>query len=172
MSFLLPLLLVVSVVVGGFGWGWLQLRRSVAAAQASLTSLRADDVERLAEECRVALRDKLRDPLPDDPAEAAALLDRLTRSPAVKDTFATPELYWRFVHPLGALLGELIRKHGKARWIDDPEQGLLLRVELPDGRELTSRPFERVLRHRLSGRPGELRAYVLFAIGQSPASPG
>ena len=71
------------------------------------------------------------------------------------------------VEPLGALAGELVRRAGQARWEDDSGgSGPVLRVTLPDGRELTARPFERVLRHRQDGRPGALRDYLLFAAGR------
>jgi hypothetical protein len=154
---------LVALVLLAFARGAYELRRSVAQVQASLLSLQPDRIEDLYKEGVERLRERLRIELPDELEAAAAQLDQLTRSPRIKEAFATPELYWRFVLPLGALVGELIRRHGKARWEHDPQGGLVLRVALPDGRELTSRPFDRVLRHRLSGRPGELKAYILFA---------
>lgn len=159
------LLGIAALVAVALARGALELRRS-AAAQASLAALRAEHVAGLAAEGKAVLRDKLQVELPPDLAGAAQQLDLLTRSPRIKDAFARPELYWHFVQPLGALVGELIREHGQARWVDDPTEGLVLKVTTPDGRELTSRPFDRVLRHRVSGQPGQLRAYVLFAAGQ------
>lgn len=153
------------LVLLAFARGTFELRRNASRARESLASLRAADVEALALEGTTTLQERLQVALPASLEAAAEQLDVLVRSPRIKDAFAQPELYWHFVRPLGALVGELIRRHGQARWVDDPEKGLLLRVTLPDGRELTAHPFERVLRHRLSGRPGELRAYVLFAAG-------
>lgn len=161
---------VLALVVMALVKGRAELRRSAAEAQASVAALRSDEIAALASEGEQVLRDKLGVTLADDLGEAARQLDVLIRSPRIKDAFARPELYWHFVRPLGALVGELIRRHGQARWVDDPEQGVLLRVTLSDGRELTSRPFDRVLRHRLSNKPGELRAYIVFAAGPAPSA--
>ena len=168
MTLLAVLGVVIAMAAIALARGALELRRSAAAVQTDVARLTSADVAALVAEGEQVLREKLDVTMPDDLAEAAQKLDTLTRSPRIKDAFAKPELYWHFVKPLGAMMGELIRRHGQARWVDDPE-GLLLRVTLRDGRELTSRPFDRVIRHRLSGKPGELRAYVLFAAG--PASP-
>jgi hypothetical protein len=168
----LTLLYLVGLLAGivglVFGLGYLQLQGSARAAEAAASRVRSDDIEALAREAATVLAERLGGPLPEGPEgleEAAARLDVLIRSPRVKDAFATPELYWRFVLPLGAALGELLRQHGQARWSDE-DSGLVLRVRLPDGQEAAVSPFARVLRHRLSGKPGELRAYVLFAAGR------
>jgi hypothetical protein len=157
------LALVIGAVI--FGAGYLQLQGSARAAEQAARRVRSADLEALGREADTVLTAQLGGPLPEGLDEAAARLDVLVRSPRVKDAFATPELYWRFVLPLGAALGELLRKHGQARWSEE-DSGLLLRVTLPDGKEAAVSPFERVLRHRLSGRPGQLRAYVLFATGR------
>lgn len=162
---------LLALVVMALAKGAVELRRSAAEAQASVAALRSDEIAALASEGEQVLRDKLGVTLADDLDEAARQLDVLIRSPRIKDAFARPELYWHFVRPLGALVGELIRRRGQARWVDDSEQGVLLRVTLSDGRELTSRPFDRVIRHRLSGKPGELRAYIVFAAaGPAPSA--
>lgn len=160
---------IVLLVLLALARGTFELRRNANLAQASIANIRAADIEALCSEGARVLRERLQVELETEPEAAAHQLDVLTRSPRIKDAFATPELYWNFIRPLGALLGEQIRRNGQARWEEDSKDGLVLRVTLDDGRELTARPFDRVLRHRLSGRPGELKSYVLFASGKMPA---
>ncbi len=155
--------LVIAAVV--FGLGYLQLQSSARAAEKAAHLLRTADIAALAAEATSVLTAQLDGPLPEDLDAAATRLDTLVRSPRVKEAFAKPELYWRFVLPLGAALGELLVKYGQAKWSDE-DNGLVLRVQLPNGQEAAVSPFDRVLRHRLSGRPGQLRAYLLFAAGR------
>lgn len=157
------LLLVVFTLLRGV----IGVRRSTDLLLASVSKLHVADIDALCSEGAQMLRERLQVELETEPEAAAHQLDVLTRSPRIKGAFATPELAWNFVRYLGAMLGEQIRRNGQARWVDDPEAGLLLRVTLKDGRELTSHPFERILKHRLSGRPGDLKRYVLFASGFS-----
>jgi hypothetical protein len=89
---------------------------------------------------------------------------------ATKRAFSRPTLHWHFVLATGAYLGELIRRHGQASWVAEAE-GPALRVVFPDGKSLTARPFDKILSHRTSGRPGQLRAYVLFAAGRPVGVP-
>lgn len=164
----LVFLLVAALI---FAVGYLQLQGSARAAGRAAKALRSADIEALGLEAERVLTEQLGGPLPEGLEEAAARLDTLVRSPRVKEAFATPDLYWRFVLPLGALLGELVRKHGQARWSEE-DSGLVLRVQLPGGQEAAVSPFDRVLRHRLSGQPGQLRAYLLFATGRPVSPPG
>jgi hypothetical protein len=64
---------------------------------------------------------------------------------------------------VGAFLGELIRRHASAEWVDDA-LGPKLVIHRPGGAEETH-PFMKAVRHHTHGRPGELGAYVMDAIG-------
>lgn len=166
------LLVLFGAAAAAFGYGYLLLRRGAAEAERSLARIRIEDVPRLTEECERVFRERLGAPLAGLDLEGACeLLERVTRSQALKRAFRRDELAWYFVQPVGAYVGELIRAHGRAVWAADPAGGVLLEVTLPEGRTLRSRPFDKVLRHRLSGQAGGLRAYIRFAAGRDPGAP-
>ena len=77
----------------------------------------------------------------------------------LKGTFERGGSYWRFVLPVGALVGEFIRIHAKGVWKQNPE-GLLMDIPVKDG-VATCYPFDKVLKQVNSGEKGDLYAFLL-----------
>ncbi len=160
MSWTLLLLVGAALLAGFLGWGAWLLRQGVGGSLQRLALLEAASIPALAEECRRTVRQRLRIDLdPRDPDGTARALDELVLSGRLRGLFKADGYEMRYAEPVGAFLGELVRRHTGGEWVVD-DDGPALVIHRPDGvREL--RPFPVVLRHHTHGRPGQLHAQVM-----------
>ena len=167
---LIGLVFVVAFLVFGF----FRITRRAADAARLLFSVQEKDIPGLVEECIRISNEKLGTRLDIKDLENSAraldfLLDPDQRA-RVKLAFAGPGHPGRFVMPLGAFLGELVRLHHPgARWIAREQGGLAM--EIPQGATtLTMHPFDKVLKHSATGSSGDLLNYLNVALGRLPAN--
>ena len=163
MSWTLLLFAAAALVAGFLGWGAFLLRRNLGSSMRRLAAVRVAAIPALAEECRRTVRERLGIDLdPRDPDAAARALDELVLTGRLRPLFKVEGYEMRFAEPAGAFLGELIRRHASAEWMED-ELGPELVVWRPEG-PVDLRPFLKAVRHHTHGSPGELHAYVMDAI--------
>jgi hypothetical protein len=145
-------------------WGFLHLRASRRQAEAEIEKIELAEIEPLARECVEVFRKKLGVQLDlDDCDDAAQKLDTAFQDRAkLKDTFAKDGFYWYFVKPVGAALGELLRRHARHEWQKLPGRPPHLEVTLPDGQSEVY-PFDKVMQQAITGDAGDIVAYVEFA---------
>jgi len=165
MSWTLLLFVAAGLLAGFLGWGAWLLRRSLGGSVERLALVEIAAIPALAEECRRTVRERLRIDLdPRKPDETARTLDELVLSGRLRPLFKADGYEMRFAEPVGALLGELVRRHAGAEWIDDP-RGPRLRIHRPGAAEEVE-PFLLALRHHTHGTTGQLHAWVMAAIGR------
>jgi hypothetical protein len=159
----IPLALVMLAVLL-LVWGLLHLRGSVAAAKRAIATVTLDRIDALARECEQGFRDKFGDTLDlaDLEASATCLSARVDESTALKAAFAKPDLYWHFVLPVGAYVGELLRVHAGAVWKVSEEGGVEMAITTADG-EVATFPFDKVIKQSTVGDRGDLYAYLTTA---------
>ncbi|HEX3149490.1 MAG TPA: hypothetical protein VHR66_15555 [Gemmataceae bacterium] len=147
-----------------FVWGLLHLRQSRRKAEAEIRLIELVDIEPLARECVDVFRRKLGINLDLNDCEDTAqkLDDAFQDRKKLKDTFARADFYWYFVKPVGACLGELLRRHAKHQWRKQTDAAPFMEVALRDGTSEVY-PFEKVIKHITVGEPGDLVAYMEFA---------
>ncbi len=155
---------ILVIVVALFTWGVVRLRRNADRLHAAMRALSVDEIPELAGQCAHVFASRLESPLDSsDPLACARALDRLVPTLPCASAFARPELQWAYVLHCGAYLGELIRMHAGARWQahDDGAPGLVMQHG-----EITIQlwPFDKILKHRMQGEPGDLAAYVRVAL--------
>jgi len=161
-------LAIVGGLVGLFAllllWGFLHLRQSRRKAEAEVERIELADIEPLARECVDVFRKKLGVKLDLDDADDAArkLDDAFLDRARLKRAFAKDNFYWYFVKPVGAALGELLRRHARHQWRKDAGKTPHMEVALPDGHSEVY-PFDKVIKQSTVGDPGDLVAYVEFA---------
>jgi hypothetical protein len=145
-------------------WGWLHLRRSKRRALDAARAIELGEIEALARECVAVFQRQLGVPLDlDNCDDAAEKLDNAFRDAyKLKGAFERPGFYWYFVKPVGAALGELLRRHAKHEWRKKPGEAPYMEVLLKDGHSHVF-PFEKVVKQIEEGEPGDLVAYVAFA---------
>jgi hypothetical protein len=145
-------------------WGFLHLRGSRNQALAEVRKIELADLEALARECVEVFQRKLGVRLDlGDCEDAARKLDDAFRDRSkLKDVFARDDFYWYFVKPVGACLGELLRRHARHAWRKNPGEAPHLEVVV-EGGESEAYPFEKVIKQSQIGAPGDLVAYVAFA---------
>jgi hypothetical protein len=166
MSWELVLFVATGLLAGFLGWGVWLLRQNVGSSMQRLALVEIGAIPALAEECRRAVREQLRIDLnPRDADAAARALDELVLSGRLRPLFKAPGYELRYAEPVGAFLGELIRRHAGAEWVDDA-LGPKLVIHRPDG-AMETHPFMKAVRHHTHGRPGQLHACVMDAIGNS-----
>ena len=161
--------LVLLGVIAFLAWGFLRItRRAKDAAQAVFT-VAEKDIPALVGECIRVGHEKLGVDFDLKNLHASAesldyLLEPKLRM-RMKTAFETPEHSGRFVLPLGAYLGELVRAHvAGSRWI--AREGGGLGMEVPQaGVTLTMYPFDKVLKHAATGHEGDIIAYIKVATG-------
>jgi hypothetical protein len=160
MSWELLLFVAAGLLAGFLGWGAWLLRRSLGGSMQRLALVEPSAIPALAEECRRTVRERLKIDLdPRDPETAARTLDELVLSGRLRPLFRADGYEMRYAEPVGAFLGELLRRHARAEWVNDA-LGPKLVVHRADGvREL--QPFLAAVRHHTHGRPGQLHAYVM-----------
>lgn len=161
-------LFIGGVVVSLFGlfvlWGIVLLRRSQDKAFEEIQNIELADIEPLARECIEVFQRELGIHLNMDNCEDAArkLDDAFHDSTRLKAAFERDDYYWRFVEPMGACLGELLRLHAKHEWRKEADEAPYMEVVLRDGSSQTY-PFEKVIKQAQGGAPGDIVAYVAFA---------
>lgn len=145
-------------------WGFLHLRASQRDAQAEIAKVELADIEPLTRECVEVFQKKLGLVLDLGDADAAAekLDAALADRAKLKDAFAKEGFYWYFVKPVGAALGEVLRRHAKHEWRKLPGQAPHMEVKLHDGTS-EAFPFDKVMKQATTGSPGDIVAYVEFA---------
>jgi hypothetical protein len=146
------------------GWGFLHSRQSKSKALQEIQNIELADIDSLTKECVEVFKSKLGVPLDlNNCDDAAQKLDDACRMPfKLKSAFERPGFYWHFIKPVGACLGELLRRHAKHEWHKKPGQTPYMEVLLKDGSS-TVFPFEKIMKQVQSGEPGDLVAYVVFA---------
>ena len=142
-------------------WGIVWLRKGSAQANEAIRKVCISDLPGLVAEGKEGLSRGYGHSLDLNDAEAAAKsLDTLFADhKKLKDTFQKDGFYWRFVLPVGALIGEYIRIHAKGVWKETPE-GLCMEIPVKDG-SATCHPFDKVLKQLGQGDKGDLYAYLL-----------
>jgi hypothetical protein len=161
-------LYVVVGLVGLFAllllWGFLHLRRSRRQAEAEVRRVELADLEPLARECVEVFQRGLGVRLDlDDCEDATRKLDDAFRDRSrLKDAFARDDFYWYFVKPVGACLGDLLRRHARHAWRKLPGEAPFLEVAVNGGTS-EAFPFEKVIKQSQTGQPGDLVAYVALA---------
>jgi hypothetical protein len=145
-------------------WGFWHLGQSRRKALAEIRGIEIADIDSLACECVDVFDRKLGVRLNvEDCANAAKELDDAFRDPfKLKEAFARDDFYWYFAKPVGALLGELLRRHAKHAWHKKDGEAPAMEVKWKDGHSEVH-PFEKVIKHVQGGEPGDLIAYVEFA---------
>ena len=145
-------------------WGILHLRQSRHKALAEVRRIELADLEPLARECVEVFQHKLgvRLDLHDCEDTAQKLDDAFRDRYKLKAAFERDDFYWYFVKPVGACLGELLRRHAKHQWRKLAGEAPFMEVELKDGQSEVF-PFEKVIKQAQVGEPGDLVAFVAFA---------
>jgi hypothetical protein len=145
-------------------WGLLRLRHGRNQALAEVKRIELADLEPLARECVQVFQSKLgvRLDLGDCEDAAQKLDDAFGDRTRLKDAFAREGFYWYFVKPVGACLGELLRRHARHEWRKNPDEAPFLEVAVNGGHS-EAYPFEKVIKQSVVGGPGDLVAYVAFA---------
>lgn len=165
MSWELLLYVGAALFAGFLAWGAWLLRRSLGGSMQRLALVEVAAIPALAEECRLTVRERLRIDLdPRDPDAAARALDDLVLNGRLRSIFKTDDYDMRYAEPVGAFLGELIRRHASAEWKQDVT-GPVLVIHRPDGPTETQ-PFLRAVRHHTHGSPGQLHAYVMDLVAR------
>lgn len=163
-SWLWWLLAAIAVVAAFFAWGFARLRRNSERIHAAFLSTRIDDIPALAARCSVVFQRDLGVALDAaDPMAAARHLDQAILSGRAQVAFARPDLEWAYALHVGAWLGELVRSHTGGRWLAANDGAPVLQIGEPQ-RDLKTFPFEKVLKHRFQGDPGDLIAYVMVSL--------
>lgn len=166
MSWELLLFVGTGLLAGFLGWGVWLLRRNLGGSMQRLALVEVSAIPALAEECRRTIRDQLKIDLdPRDPEATARTLDELVLSGRLRPLFKADGYELRYAEPVGAFLGELIHRHASAEWVAD-ELGPKLVIHRPDS-AVETHPFLKAVRHHTHGRPGQLHAYVMEAIGRA-----
>ena len=111
---------VLLFLVAGFVWGYMRIRKRQADAISHIMLVTAEEVPALTVECLSVFQSKLGKNLDlDDVEKAVCILDEALDQKNKLDTmtaFERPGHPGWFVKPMGALLGELIRKHAHGQW--------------------------------------------------------
>lgn len=169
MSWSLLLFVAAALLMGFLGWGAWLLRRSVGGSMQRLALVELASIPALADECRRTVRERLTIDLdPRDPDGTARTLDELVLSGRLRSIFKADGYDMRYAEPVGAFLGELVRRHASAEWRDDA-LGPMLVICRP-GEVVETHPFLKAMRHHTHGTPGQLHAYVMGLVGRPAPS--
>src|SRR4051794_33726741 len=121
MSVLLKGVAAIVVLLGAaFVWGYVRLRNREADVRRLIATVTEHEVPALVDECVRVFRDKLRKELAlGDLLTSARVLDDAMLMENQQTTIAAFERAghpgW-YVKPMGACLGELLRKNARASW--------------------------------------------------------
>jgi hypothetical protein len=152
---------VVTCAVLIFVWGLLRIRKGNAQASDAIRKVRPEEIDRLVAEGKEGLAKAygIEIDLADREAAARVLDGLFADQTKLKNAFERDGFYWRFVLPVGALIGEYIRIHGNGAWKQDPA-GLSMEFPVKEG-TVTCYPFDKVLKQINSGDKGDLYAYLV-----------
>lgn len=156
-----------------FAWGVARIRRNESAALRAIADADPSAAESLQKEAIQILKEKMKiDISLDDPEAAASKISQVfDRTVDLKLAFARDGFEWYFVLPMGALLGEYLRRHARGCWVKLPAGDTILRDGGP-AMELTSArggtpvltyPFHKALKQIVSGDPKDIYAYLKTA---------
>jgi len=169
---------VIAASVAFFLFGVWHLRRSQQQAEMEIRRARLADLHALVQECVEVFRTRLGLRLDlDDFEDSAQMLDRaFDDSKRLKDVFARDGFYWYFVKPVGACIGEVLRRHARQEWIEESGAAPSMQSRLLDG-QISCYPFEKAIKQISIGRKGDLYACLVAARGledvaQSHPEPG
>jgi hypothetical protein len=147
-------------------WGFLHLRQSRNRAAAEIIRIELSEIPALAQECVDVFEKKLgvRLDLANCDESARRLDEAFGDTQKLKTSFAHDDFYWYFVKPVGAYLGELLRRHAAHEWVKEAgtPPRMIVRV---GGAESEASPFEKILAHSMRGDSGDLVAYIEFGRG-------
>src|SRR5215471_4339260 len=121
MNWLAYIALAIAFAAGFLIWGFFRITKRTADAAAAIASVGEHQIGTLVEECIRVSDQKLGTELDlhnlEGSAENLDFLLEPKQRPRTKAAFETPDHTGRFVLPLGAFIGELIRTHNSgARW--------------------------------------------------------
>jgi hypothetical protein len=154
---------VVAIMIAFLGWGFVRLRRGNAQASQAIRSIRIDEIDSLVAEGKRGLAKGygIEIDLTDREAAAKVLDGLFADEMELKNAFEQPRFYWRFVLPVGALIGEYIRIHANGVWKQESD-GPAMEVRVKDG-TATCDPFNKVLKQVMYGEKSDLYAYLVAA---------
>ena len=174
MNWLIYVVIGILAVAGFLAWGFVRITKRTADAAKAIASVAEHQIPALVEECIRVCDQKLGTGLDLQNLKGSAenldfLLEPKQRM-RTKTAFEIPDHTGRFVLPLGAFIGELIRTHNPgARWV--PRKGGGLAMDIPQGgATLTMHPCDKVLKHAATGEEGDLLAYLNIAAGKAGSS--
>lgn len=167
-------LVLLSLLFIGAVWGVARIKKRQADLHSLVRSVSAEQVSELAQECVSGFGKSLGKTLAYDNPEASTLiLDEAwsqTGRMNCMAAFERPDHRGWFVLPMGAFLGELIKRHVSARWI--PAEGGGLAMVIGEGHAtMTIHPFDKISKQLWVGDKGDLLAYVKAAIDGPKAMP-
>jgi hypothetical protein len=159
------LYIVVGLVVAVLLLRFLLLRRlrhTVRHAGFEMVKVRVEDIPGLAEECVLRFDAEFGKQLNlDDLERTAWLLDEHFRDGRIKRAFARPGFGWYFVKPVGAFIGELLRRHYGYKWRKQDGRPPYLHRTTAQQLEVTTLPFEKVFKYGARHREkGDFYAYL------------
>ena len=162
LTVLIVLLAVVAVI---FTWGVLHLRHSQRRALEEIARVRPEDIPALAQECIERFRQHFdeRLDLADYQGSAVTFGARLDQPETLKQQFARDDFYWYFVLPTGAFLGELLRTQLGGSWETTADGAPQLKLPV-NGDEVTTFPFDKIIKHVTIGDPGDMYAFLQSAL--------
>jgi hypothetical protein len=145
-------------------WGFLHLRHSMRKAVSELQKVELVDIEPLASECIKTFKEKLGITLDfHDCDDAASKLDGAFQDNyKLKQAFARQDFYWYVVKPVGAFLGELLRRYADHQWRKEPGETPSMVCIFNEG-ESQLFPFDKVIKQLTTGGQGDIMAYVMSA---------
>jgi hypothetical protein len=145
-------------------WGILHIRQSRNKALAEVRKIEIRDMDSLVRQCIEVFDTKLGVQLNlDNCGDAAQKLDDAFQNPSgLKAAFQRDDFYWYFVKPVGACLGELLRRHAGHVWLKKLNEAPHMEAKMKEG-QTEVYPFDKVITQISSAEPGDLVAYVMFA---------
>lgn len=154
---------IVALAVAGFVWGYVRLKRNSTRLAEAIAAVKLEEIPTLAGTCAHVFASKLERPLDaSDPLECVRTLDRTIPTLECWSAFSRSDLEWAYVLHCGAYLGELLRMHAGGRWEMSADGGPEMVMGEGEGLVRTW-PFEKILKHRMQGDPGDLIAYFEVA---------
>ncbi len=172
MKWLWLTLAVVALFIGRSLW---RIIRYLPRARSDMSSLRAEDLARLASECERAFAAKFQVELASKSAEEAVVaLDQHLRRRNIWEFFRDrKQPGWRYATVIGSYLGELVRRETGAAWSFPAGQPPVLELQRGEASFMAA-PFERVLMHHVKGMDGDLSAWfsTLRVVGRRIQSEG
>lgn len=161
-------LAIVAFTIFGF---W-RLRQSIKQAEQEIAMTKCEEIPFLAEECLRTFKKKFQVQLDLNRFdESAEIVDSYIKQDRIKKAFARDDFYWYFVKPVGAFIGELIRKHADAQWHESDGNGPSLTIRASEI-EAATHPFAKVIKHVVHGDAGDLFAYLQIAKEGFPNASG